>query len=50
LEIIKNKYYLDENDNLINENPCFFLLKRSKIEKEMNKYQLNPGEIIKIGE
>ena len=49
LEIIKNKYYLDENDDLINQNPCFFLLKRSKIEKEMNKYQLNPGEIIKIG-
>ena len=24
LEIIRNKYDLDENDNFINPNPCFF--------------------------
>ena len=49
LEIIRNKYDLDENDNLINPNPCFFLLKPSKIDPKMNRYKLNPGEIIKIG-
>ena len=49
LEIIRNKYDLDENDNLVNPNPCFFLLKPSKIEAKMNRYKLNPGEIVKIG-
>ena len=49
LEIIRNKYDLDENDNLINPNPCFFLLKPSKIDPKMNRYKLNPGEIVKIG-
>ena len=49
LEIIRNKYDLDENDNLINPNPCFFLLKPSKIDPKMNRYKLSPGEIIKIG-
>ena len=49
LEIIRNKYELDENDNLINSNPCFFLLKPSKIDPKMNRYKLSPGEIVKIG-
>ena len=49
LEIIRNKYELDENDNLVNPNPCFFLLKPSKIDPKMNRYKLSPGEIIKIG-
>ena len=49
LEIIRNKYDLDENDNLINPNPCFFLLKPSKIDPKMYRYKLSPGEIIKIG-
>ena len=49
LEIIRNKYELDENDNLINPNPCFFLLKPSKIDPKINRYKLNPGEIVKIG-
>ena len=49
LEIIRNKYDLDENDNLINPNPCFFLLKPSKMDIKMNRYKLNPGEIVKIG-
>ena len=49
LEIIRNKYDLDENDNLINPNPCFFLLKPSKIDPKMNRYKLSPGEIVKIG-
>ena len=49
LEIIRNKYDLDENDNLINPNPCFYLLKPSKIDPKMNRYKLSPGEIIKIG-
>ena len=49
MEIIRNKYDLDENDNLINPNPCFFLLKPSKIDPKMNRYKLSPGEIVKIG-
>ena len=49
LEIIRNKYDYDENDNIINPNPCFFLLKPSKIDPKMNRYKLNPGEVIKIG-
>ena len=49
LEIIRNKYDLDENDNLVNPNPCFFILKPSKIDLKMNRYKLNPGEIVKIG-
>ena len=40
---------MDENDNLINPNPCFFILKPSKIDPKMNRYKLSPGEIIKIG-
>ena len=49
MEIIRNKYDLDENDNLVNPNPCFFLLKPSKIDPKMNRYKLSPGEIVKIG-
>ena len=49
LEIIRNKYDFDENDNLINPNPCFFILKPSKIDPKMNRYKLSPGEIVKIG-
>jgi hypothetical protein len=49
LEIIRNKYEVDENDNLVNPNPCFFLLKPSKMDIKMNRYKLNPGEIVKIG-
>ena len=49
LEIIRNKYELDENDNLVNPNPCFFLLKPSKQDQKMNRYKLNPGEQVKIG-
>ena len=49
LEIIRNKYDYDENDNFVNPNPCFFLLKPSKIDSKMNRYKLNPGEIVKIG-
>ena len=46
LEIIRNKYKLDENDNLISPNPCFFILKPNVIGQKMNIYKLNPGEII----
>ena len=49
LEIIRNKYELDENDNLVNPNPCFFILKPSKIDIKMNRYKLSPGEVVKIG-
>ena len=49
LEIIRNKYEYDDTDNIANSNPCFFLLKPSKIDPKMNRYKLNPGEIVKIG-
>ena len=49
LEIIRNKYQVDENDNLISPNPCFFLLKPNIIGQKMNVYKLNPGEVVKIG-
>ena len=48
-EIIRNKYEFDETDNIKSPNSCWFVLKPSKIEKKMNRYKLNPGEILKIG-
>ena len=48
-EVIRNKYEFDETDNIITPNTSWFLLKPSKIDVKMNRYKLNPGEIIKIG-
>ena len=48
-EIFRNKYEFDETDNIKSVNSCWFLLKTSKIEPKMNRYKMNPGEIIKIG-
>ena len=48
-EIIRNKYEFDETDNIKSPNSCWFVLKPSKIEKKLNRYKLNPGEILKIG-
>ena len=48
-EFIRNKYEFDETDNIATPNVCWFILKTSKIDSKMNRYKLNPGEIIKIG-
>ena len=48
-EIIRNKYEFDETDNIKTPNSCWFVLKPSRIEPKMNRYKINPGEIIKIG-
>ena len=48
-EFERNKYEVDETDNIITPNTSWFLLKPSIIDPNMNRYKLNPGEIIKIG-
>ena len=48
-EIIRNKYEVDDIDNIITPNTSWFLLSKSKIDSKMNRYKINPGEIIKIG-
>jgi hypothetical protein len=48
-EIIRNKYEMDETDNIKSPNSCWFVLQAAKIDSKMNRYKLNPGEIIKIG-
>ena len=48
-ELIRNKYEVDETDNIKTPNTCWFLLQPSKIDSKMNRYKINPGEIIKIG-
>ena len=47
-EIIANSYKLDENNDLSPNSP-WFILKPPKINIKMNRYKLNPGDIIKIG-
>ena len=47
-EYINNQSHLDEN-NTLNKNCSWFLIKPSKIGAKMNKYKLNTGDIIKIG-
>ena len=48
-EFERNKYGVDETDNIVTQNSSWFVLKSSMIDEKMNKYKLNPGEIIKIG-
>ena len=48
-EFERNKYGLDETDNIITPNSSWFLLKPSMTDEKINKYKLSPGEIIKIG-
>ena len=48
-EFERNKYGLDETDNIVTPNTSWFLLKPAMIDEKMNKYKLNPGEIIKLG-
>ena len=48
-EFERNKYEVDETDNIITPNTSWFLLKPSIIDPKMNRYKLNSGDIIKIG-
>ena len=48
-EFERNKYGVDETDNIITPNTSWFLLKPSMTDEKMNKYKLSPGEILKIG-
>ena len=47
-EILSNPFILDEN-NIISPNSSWFVLKPSRIDIKMNRYKLNPEDIIKIG-
>ena len=47
-EILSNPFKLDEN-NIISPNSSWFVLKSSRIDIKMNRYKLNPEDIIKIG-
>ena len=46
-EILANPFKIDDTN--ISPNSAWFVLKASKIDKKMNRYKLNPGDIIKIG-
>ena len=48
-EFERNKYGVDETDNITTPNSSWFLLKPSMTEDKMNKYKLSQGEIIKLG-
>ena len=48
-EFERNIYELDETDNICTPNTAWFLLKPGILEVKMNRYKLNPGEIIRIG-
>jgi len=48
-EFERNTYELDETDNISTPNTAWFLLKPAILEVKMNRYKLNPGEIIRIG-
>lgn len=48
-EFERNIYEVDETDNISTLNTAWFLLKPGILEVKMNRYKLNPGEIIRIG-
>ena len=48
-EFERNKYELDETYNITTPNTSWFLLKPSRMDQKMNRYKLNPGDIIRIG-
>ena len=48
-EFERNKYEMDETENIVTPNTSWFLLKPSKMDPKMNRYLLSQGEIIKIG-
>ena len=48
-EFERNKYELDETNNIITPNTSWFFLKPSKMDSKMNRYKLTQGDIIRIG-
>ena len=48
-ELIPNKYEFDETENICTLNTAWFLLKKSKMESKLSKYQIHQGDIVKIG-
>ena len=48
-EFERNKYGVDENDNIVTPNTSWFVLKPSMTDDKMNKYKLSQGEIVKLG-
>ena len=48
-EFERNKFKLDETDNIITPNTSWFLLKPTKMDPKMNRYKISQGEIIKFG-
>ena len=41
-EFERNKYELDETDNIISPNTSWLLLKPSKMDPRMNRYKIRP--------
>ena len=48
-DLIFNDYEQDEDGIITTSNSAWFLLKKSKIKPEFDKYKIHQGEIIKIG-
>ena len=48
-DLIFNDYEQDEDGIITSKNSAWFLLKKSKLEPQYDKYKIHQGEIIKIG-
>ena len=48
-DLIFNEYEQDEDGIITTRNSAWFLLKKSKLEPQYDKYKIHQGEIIKIG-
>ena len=48
-DLIFNEYEQDEDGIITSRNSAWFLLKKSKLEPQYDKYKVHQGEIIKIG-
>ena len=48
-DLIFNEYEQDDDGIIISKNSAWFLLKKSKLEPQYDKYKIHQGEIIKIG-
>ena len=48
-ELERNRYEVDNTDNIITPNTSWFILKPFKTEPKLNRYKLTPSEIIRIG-
>lgn len=48
-EFIPNDCQLDENKNIKSRNNCWFIFKKSKTEKNLDKYKIEQGDIFRFG-